>query len=151
MNQPLSTPNGGHAPAIDIRCLRVDYGTFCAVDDLTLSVPPGEVFGLVGPNGAGKTSTFRVLTTLMEPTYGEVILAGVDVLEDQAAARRVIAALTGARKERTAHHQPVLDPHASATPSRPAAAPPAHVMGVSAQAIRRQRAFALEAAHRKSG
>jgi ABC-2 type transport system ATP-binding protein len=78
------------APAIDIRSLRVDYGDFVAVDDLTLTVPPGEVFGLVGPNGAGKTSTFRVLTTLMEPTYGEVILDGVDVLEDLESARRII-------------------------------------------------------------
>ena len=77
-------------PAIDIRYLRVDYGNFVAVDDLTLSVPAGEVFGLVGPNGAGKTSTFRVLTTLLEPTYGEVILSGVDVLEDVEAARRII-------------------------------------------------------------
>ena len=77
-------------PAIDIRSLRVDYGNFVAVDDLTLTVPPGEVFGLVGPNGAGKTSTFRVLTTLMEPTYGEVILDGVDVLEDIETARRII-------------------------------------------------------------
>jgi ABC-2 type transport system ATP-binding protein len=77
-------------PAIDIRSLRVDYGNFVAVDDLTLSVPPGEVFGLVGPNGAGKTSTFRVLTTLMEPTYGEVLIAGIDVLEDVENARRII-------------------------------------------------------------
>lgn len=79
-----------HTPAIDIRYLRVDYGNLVAVDDLTLTVPPGEVFGLVGPNGAGKTSTFRVLATLMEPTYGEVILAGVDVLEDVETARRII-------------------------------------------------------------
>ena len=77
-------------PAIDIRYLRVDYGDFVAVNDLTLTVPAGEVFGLVGPNGAGKTSTFRVLTTLMEPTYGEVILDGVDVLEDIERARRII-------------------------------------------------------------
>jgi ABC-2 type transport system ATP-binding protein len=77
-------------PAIDIRYLRVDYGKFVAVDDLTLSVPAGEVFGLVGPNGAGKTSTFRVVTTLMEPTYGEVILDGVDVFEDIESARRII-------------------------------------------------------------
>ena len=76
--------------AIDIRYLRVDYGDFVAVDDLTLTVPPGEVFGLVGPNGAGKTSTFRVLATLMEPTYGEVILDGVDVLEDVQTARRIV-------------------------------------------------------------
>ena len=78
------------APAIDIRCLRVDYGDFMAVDDLTLSVLPGEVFGLVGPNGAGKTSTFRVLTTLMEPTYGEVMLDGVDVFEDIEGVRRIL-------------------------------------------------------------
>jgi ABC-2 type transport system ATP-binding protein len=76
--------------AIDIRSLRVDYGDFVAVDDLNLSVPAGEVFGLVGPNGAGKTSTFRVLATLMEPTYGEVVLDGVDVLEHKSAARRIL-------------------------------------------------------------
>lgn len=88
----LSPPplSGAAKPAIDIRSLRVDYGDFVAVDDLTLTVPPGEVFGLVGPNGAGKTSTFRVLTTLMEPTYGEVMLDGVDVLEDIESARRII-------------------------------------------------------------
>jgi len=90
VNPTQSNHQGGPAPAIDIRCLRVDYGAFCAVDDLTLSVPAGEVFGLVGPNGAGKTSTFRVLTTLMEPTYGEVMLDGVDVLEDVEGARRVM-------------------------------------------------------------
>ncbi len=83
MPEPLSH-------AIDIRSLRVDYGDFIAVDDLTLTVPPGEVFGLVGPNGAGKTSTFKVLTTLMEPTYGEVFLCGIDVLENIEEARRII-------------------------------------------------------------
>jgi ABC-2 type transport system ATP-binding protein len=68
----------------------VDYDRFTAVHDLTLTVPAGEVFGLVGPNGAGKTSTFKVLASLMQPTYGEVFLSGVDVLEDKEAARRVI-------------------------------------------------------------
>ncbi|RYD27579.1 MAG: ATP-binding cassette domain-containing protein, partial [Verrucomicrobiaceae bacterium] len=77
-------------PAIQINDLRVDYGGFVAVDDVSLSVPPGEIFGLVGPNGAGKTSTFRVLATLMEPTYGEVKLAGIDIFEQPENARRVI-------------------------------------------------------------
>ena len=90
MTRDLSNKTSAPAPAIDIRCLRVDYGDFMAVNDFTLSVPRGEVFGLVGPNGAGKTSTFRVLTTLMEPTYGEVMLDGVDVLEDIESARRII-------------------------------------------------------------
>lgn len=76
--------------AIDIRSLRVDYGDFVAVNDLSLSVPAGEVFGLVGPNGAGKTSTFRVLATLMEPTYGEVLLDGIDIADDIESARRVV-------------------------------------------------------------
>ncbi len=86
----MSTSSLPAIPAIDIRDLRVDYGDFIAVDDLTLRVPRGEVFGLVGPNGAGKTSTFRVLTTLMEPTYGEVFLDGVDAFEDIESARRII-------------------------------------------------------------
>lgn len=85
-NLTAETPDA----AIDVRSLRVDYGSFTAVDDVTLTVPAGEIFGLVGPNGAGKTSTFRVLTTLMEPTYGEVHMAGIDVLEDQESARRII-------------------------------------------------------------
>ena len=92
MTGAIQTSNGdaAPAPAIDVRYLRVDYGDFVAVDDLTLRVPVGEVFGLVGPNGAGKTSTFRVLTTLMEPTYGEVFLHGVDAFEDIASARRIL-------------------------------------------------------------
>jgi ABC-2 type transport system ATP-binding protein len=84
------TPTTPAPAAIDITDLRVDYGSFVAVDDVSLQVPAGEVFGLVGPNGAGKTSTFRVLATLMEPTYGEVRLAGIDILEDPREARRVI-------------------------------------------------------------
>jgi ABC-2 type transport system ATP-binding protein len=78
------------APAIQIKDLRVDYGNFIAVDDVTMDVSPGEIFGLVGPNGAGKTSTFRVLATLMEPTYGSVKLAGIDIFEQPEAARRVM-------------------------------------------------------------
>ena len=76
--------------AIEIKDLRVDYGDFIAVNEISLTVPYGEVFGLVGPNGAGKTSTFSVLATLLEPTYGEVRLAGFDILEAPEAARRIM-------------------------------------------------------------
>ncbi|RYD30225.1 MAG: ABC transporter ATP-binding protein [Verrucomicrobiaceae bacterium] len=86
----MITATAAAVPAIQINELRVDYGGFVAVDDVSLSVPPGEIFGLVGPNGAGKTSTFRVLATLMEPTYGEVKLAGIDIFEQPENARRVI-------------------------------------------------------------
>jgi ABC-2 type transport system ATP-binding protein len=70
------------APALKIDRLRVDYGNFTAVDDLSLEIPPGEIFGLVGPNGAGKTSTIRVIASLLEPTYGEVEILGHDLFEE---------------------------------------------------------------------
>ncbi len=88
---PAMVSEGSSRPtAIDIRSLRVDYGDFVAVRDLNLKVPRGEVFGIVGPNGAGKTSTFKVATTLMQPTYGSVILEGHDISEDLEQARRII-------------------------------------------------------------
>ena len=59
--------------------MRVDYGDFVAVNELCLNVPRGEIYGLIGPNGAGKTSSFKVLATLMEPTYGDVFIGGVDI------------------------------------------------------------------------
>jgi len=68
-------------PALEISNLRVDYGNFTAVRDLSLTLMPGDIFGLAGPNGAGKTSTIRVLATLLEPTYGEVSVAGYDLFE----------------------------------------------------------------------
>ena len=76
---------------IVIKDLRVDYGDFVAVNDIRLTIPAGGVYGVVGPNGAGKTSTFKVLTTLMEPTYGEVNVAGFDIFESAEEARRVMA------------------------------------------------------------
>ena len=76
--------------AILTRDLRVDYGDFTAVHGLNLSVPRGEVYGMVGPNGAGKTSTIRVLATLLEPTYGEVFVDGVDIAENRREAHQRI-------------------------------------------------------------
>lgn len=64
--------------AIEIHDLRIDYGDFTAVKNLSLSVTEGEIYGLVGPNGAGKTSTLNVLATLLAPTHGSVRLMGFD-------------------------------------------------------------------------
>ncbi len=75
---------------IETTDIRVDYGDVTAVHDLTLSIDSGEVFGLIGPNGAGKTSLIRVLATLSEPTYGEAVVAGFDVADNRADARRQI-------------------------------------------------------------
>jgi ABC-2 type transport system ATP-binding protein len=64
---------------IEIQDLRVDYGDFTAVNNLSLTIAAGEIYGLVGPNGAGKTSTLNVLATLLVPTYGAVRMAGFDL------------------------------------------------------------------------
>jgi ABC-2 type transport system ATP-binding protein len=80
----------GHRPLIRIRDLRVDYDDVCAVHDLSLDVEPGEVCGLIGPNGAGKTTTMRAMIGLIEPTYGEIEIMGVDVRERPEDVYRVV-------------------------------------------------------------
>jgi ABC-2 type transport system ATP-binding protein len=75
---------------IHVKDLRVDFDNVCAVQDLTLEIGPGEVYGLIGPNGAGKTTTMRALLGLIEPTYGEIELAGVDIRERPQDASRLV-------------------------------------------------------------
>jgi ABC-2 type transport system ATP-binding protein len=67
---------------IEIHHLHKRYDETVALENLRLEIPRGEVFGLIGPNGAGKTTLIRILATLLEPTYGEARIAGIDVLED---------------------------------------------------------------------
>jgi ABC-type multidrug transport system ATPase subunit len=62
--------------------LTVRYGSFTAVDGLTLALRRGELFGLLGPNGAGKSSTIRVIIGQRKPTAGSVTIAGFDVVRD---------------------------------------------------------------------
>jgi ABC-2 type transport system ATP-binding protein len=69
-------------PIIRTRGLTRRFGDLAAVEDLTLEVAPGEIFGLVGPDGAGKTTTLRLLCGLLEPTAGEAMVAGYDVARD---------------------------------------------------------------------
>jgi ABC-2 type transport system ATP-binding protein len=80
----------GAGAMIRVRDLRIDYDTVCAVRDLSLEVGPGEVCGLIGPNGAGKTTTMRAMLGLIEPTYGEIELGGVDMRERPRDACRVV-------------------------------------------------------------
>lgn len=74
--------------AIVIRDLIRDFGTFRAVDHLSLEVGRGEIFGLLGANGAGKTTTFRMLSGLLMPTSGELLIDGQDVRRSQVAIKR---------------------------------------------------------------
>jgi ABC-2 type transport system ATP-binding protein len=74
-------------PAIEASGLTKRFGNVTAVDGLTLSVPPGEIFGLVGPDGAGKTTTMRLLTGVLQATAGSATVLGVDVTRDPEAIR----------------------------------------------------------------
>ncbi len=65
--------------AIEIHDLVQRFGSFTAVNHVTLSVPRGEIFGLLGPNGAGKTSTIRILCGILLPTSGRASVLGFDV------------------------------------------------------------------------
>jgi ABC-2 type transport system ATP-binding protein len=67
------------------------YGDFQAVRDLSFSVAPGDVLGLVGPNGAGKTSTLRALAGILQPTNGTIRINGIDLVEQPVQAKRHLA------------------------------------------------------------
>jgi len=81
-------------PAIETRELTRRFGTLEAVDALTLSVEPGEVFGFLGPNGAGKTTTIRMLTALIAPTGGDATVAGLRVGRQNRQIRESVGILT---------------------------------------------------------
>jgi ABC-2 type transport system ATP-binding protein len=67
---------------IAIQNLVKRYGTFVAVDGVSLDVRPGEIHGFLGPNGAGKTTTLRMIAGLLKPTSGQVIVNGHDVARE---------------------------------------------------------------------
>ena len=67
------------AAVLELRDVGVRFGSFDAVDGVSLSVHAGEIVGLIGPNGAGKTVTFNVVSGLQKPTRGRVLLDGRDV------------------------------------------------------------------------
>lgn len=77
-------------PAVTIDHLTHRYATRTALDDLSLEVAAGEIFGLLGPNGSGKTTLFRILSTLIPPSSGVARVFGHDVVRERLAVRRAI-------------------------------------------------------------
>ena len=80
-------------PAIEVAGLEKHYGAVRAVDDLTLQVEVGEVFGLLGPNGAGKTTTVEILEGYRAPDRGTVRVLGLDPIADGARVRPAIGVM----------------------------------------------------------
>lgn len=75
---------------IEVEHLRKDYGNLVAVQDISFTAQPGEIFGVLGPNGAGKTTTIGCISGLLRPTGGRVRILGHDVVSEGVAARRVL-------------------------------------------------------------
>jgi ABC-type multidrug transport system ATPase subunit len=82
-------------PAIQISNVSKSFGPVKALDDVSLEVRPGEIFGLIGPDGAGKTTLFRIIATLLLPEAGKAEVLGYDVVEDYPQIRRRIGYMPG--------------------------------------------------------
>ncbi len=87
----MGRPFLGFARMIEVQGLTKRYGDFTAVKELSFSVGPGEVLGLVGPNGAGKTSTLRCVTGIVPAGAGTVRICGHDLAAEPVAAKRTLA------------------------------------------------------------
>jgi len=88
----VTSPLQSHMPEpiVSVSHLTFRYGQRTALDDLSLDVKPGEIFGFLGPNGSGKTTLFRILSTLLPAPAGTVRMFGRDVADDTAEVRRRI-------------------------------------------------------------
>ena len=73
---------------IEVSHLTKRYGSHLALDDLSFTIPEGQIYGLLGPNGAGKSTTMNILTGCLAATSGQVRIDGVDISEDPMAAKK---------------------------------------------------------------
>jgi ABC-2 type transport system ATP-binding protein len=88
------TPTSAATPAVEARALCKHFGAFKAVDDLSLSVDAGSIFGLLGSNGAGKSTAIRMLCGLLRPTSGTGKVLDIDVGRDPEQVKRNIGYMT---------------------------------------------------------
>ena len=67
---------------IEVKHVCKAFKQFRAVWDLSFNIQQGDIFGFVGPNGSGKTTTMRMMATLLDPDYGDIVIDGVSVLDE---------------------------------------------------------------------
>lgn len=75
---------------IEVSRISRNFGTFRAVNDVSFSIPTGEIVGLLGPNGAGKTTTMRMITGFLSPSEGNIYIDGVDICENPVESKKKI-------------------------------------------------------------
>ena len=81
--------------SISINDVTKNYGSICALDNVSFEVEKGELFGLIGPDGAGKTTLFRILTTLLVPDSGTATVEGLDAIKDYKRIRSIVGYMPG--------------------------------------------------------
>lgn len=75
---------------IEVKNVTKKYGSFTAIDNISFNIEEGEIVGLLGPNGAGKSTTMNMITGFIEPTEGEIIINGYDILKKSKKAKKQI-------------------------------------------------------------
>ena len=90
MTTPVAAAAAPAAPLVEVRGLNRVFDAVHAVQDLSFTIERGAVVGFIGANGAGKTTTMRIMATLDEPTAGEVVVDGLDVVEEPTKVRRLV-------------------------------------------------------------
>jgi drug efflux transport system ATP-binding protein len=81
--------------AIEVRNISKSFGEVVAIHDINLDIAKGELFGLIGPDGAGKTTLFKILTSILIPDTGHVIVEGLDTVKQFRELRKIIGYMPG--------------------------------------------------------
>ena len=106
---------------IEARDVVKRFGQFAAVDSISFTVKPGEIFAFLGPNGAGKSTTISMMTTMLRPTSGKLFLSGHDVTRERDSARKsfgIVFQDPALEEELTAYENMVLHAYLYGVPRR---------------------------------
>src|SRR5438046_8299338 len=93
LSEPYSPRAHKDMPQISVERLTKHYGTLVALDNVSLDIGSGEVFGLLGPNGAGKSTLLKTLVGILRPTSGTIRIDAIDIVVEPEKAKRMIGYL----------------------------------------------------------
>lgn len=93
LNAQARSENDPEIPAIELQTITKRFKDFVAVDELSLTIQQGEIFGLLGPNGSGKTTTINMISGLSSPTTGSIRVLGYDIRDNVRQVRKLLGAV----------------------------------------------------------